>query len=116
MMTMSRGTSPTSGPDFIKKADEPQLLSDPIILEVAERNGVTAGQVLIAWAIQRGTSVIPKSSNPDRLRENLAAGDIELSGEDMDVIDGLDRHYRFIDGEFWCTRGMPCTVAKLWDE
>lgn len=109
--------SPLGSPDrpaFLKQDDEPSLLEDPVILEVAARHDLSAGQVLIAWALQRGTSVIPKSANPARLRENIEASTEELTPEDMAAIAGLDRGYRLIDGSFFCPEGSPYTVADLW--
>lgn len=103
-------------PARIKREDEPSLLLDPVILEVARRHSLTAAQVLIAWALRRGTSVIPKSSNPARLAENFAAADVQLDAEAMAAIDGLDRHYRYVDGSFWCPEGSPYSLATLWDE
>jgi len=97
-----------------KKDDEPVPLQDPMVLSVAEKHDVTAGQVLIAWAIERGSSVIPKSSNPERLRQNFAAAEVKLEEEDMAMIDALDRGYRLIDGSFWCPKGSPYTLEWLW--
>ncbi|KPK56776.1 MAG: aldo/keto reductase [Gammaproteobacteria bacterium] len=102
-------------PARIKREDEPVLLEDPVILEIAERHKLTPGQVLIAWALHRGTSVIPKSSNPGRLKENFAAASVELDDEAMAEIDGLDRDYRYVDGSFWCPPGSPYTLEELWD-
>lgn len=103
-------------PDWLKREDEPVPLKDPTILAVAQKNGITAGQVLLAWALQRGTCAIPKSSNPDRLRENFAAASITLDEADMETIDGLDRGYRLVDGSFFCPPGSPYTLQTLWDE
>jgi alcohol dehydrogenase (NADP+) len=103
-------------PDFVKHDDEPGLLDSPVILEIAGKHGFTAGQVILAWALQRGTNVIPKSTNPGRLRENFAAAQISLDDDDMAAIDGMDRHYRFVDGSFWCPEGSPYTLENLWDE
>ncbi len=103
-------------PDRLKHEDEPVPLKDPTILAIAEKNGITAGQVLLAWALQRGTCVIPKSSNPERLRENFAAARIVLDASDMATLNGLDRHYRLVDGAFFCPPGSPYTLASLWDE
>ncbi|KAI9595837.1 NADP-dependent oxidoreductase domain-containing protein [Syncephalis fuscata] len=50
---------------------EPRLLDDPTIREVSERNQKTPAQTLLSWAIQHGASVVPKSSNPKRLNENI---------------------------------------------
>ncbi|KPK59411.1 MAG: aldehyde oxidoreductase [Gammaproteobacteria bacterium SG8_31] len=103
-------------PARIKRENEPVMLQDPVVLDVAARHELTPGQVLLAWALQRGTSVIPKSSDPGRLRENFAAAQVELDPEDMASIDALDRSYRFVDGSFWCPDGSPYTLETLWDE
>jgi alcohol dehydrogenase (NADP+) len=102
-------------PARIKREDEPVLLEDPVILQAAERHKLTPGQVLIAWALRRGTSVIPKSSNPGRLKENFAAASVKLDDDTMAAIDALDREYRFVDGSFWCPPGSPYTLEELWD-
>ena len=87
-----------------------------MIKSIAEKRHATPGQVLVSWAIQRGTSVIPKSVNPGRIRQNLDAASLVLTGEDMDAIDGLDRHFRYVTGAFWAFEGGPYTVNGLWDE
>lgn len=70
--------------------------------------------MVLGWALQRGTAVIPKSVSPARLAENLAAAEVELAPEDMKAIDGLDRSHRFIDGTFWVKEGGPYTLESLW--
>ncbi|MEM8997060.1 MAG: aldo/keto reductase [Acidobacteriota bacterium] len=103
-------------PEHMKGENEPNLLEDPVIGAVARDAGVTAAQVLLAWAVQRGTSTIPKSTNPGRLAENLAAADITLSDDAMAKIAGLDRHRRYVDGTFWAAPGSPYTVEDLWGD
>ena len=106
----------TDRPDRLKVTDEPVLLEDQVIQDMAKRNGVTPAQVLISWAVNRGTVVIPKSVKAERLRENLAAGDIELSSNDMQEIAKLDKHRRYISGDFWAPEGSPYSVENIWDE
>jgi alcohol dehydrogenase (NADP+) len=73
--------------------------------------------VLLAWQVQQGVSVVPKSVNPARIAENFAAGEIELSTADLERIAGLDRGYRLIDGEtLWVKPGGPWTLQTIWDE
>ena len=103
-------------PAELKVAGEPILLEDPTIAAIAEHCGVTPAQVLISWAIHRETAVIPKSVDPERMRQNLAAADISLTREDMQQIAGLDRNRRYVGGEFWTVQGSPYTMASLWDE
>lgn len=90
------------------------LLEDPTITAIATRRGLTPAQVVLGWALQRGTAVIPKSVSPARLAENLAAAEAELAPEDMEAIEALDRSHRFIDGSFWVKEGGPYTLESLW--
>ena len=102
-------------PEGMKADDEPILLEDPTIAQIAERHDATPAQVLISWAIHRGTAVIPKSVTPSRIEENLAAADVSLTEEDMDAIAALDRGRRYVDGSFWAMEDGPYTMASLWD-
>jgi alcohol dehydrogenase (NADP+) len=103
-------------PDRMKADDEPILLDDPTVAAIAERHDATPAQVLISWAMHRGTAVIPKSVTPHRIEENLAAADVSLTEADMDAIAELDRGRRYVDGSFWAMDGSPYTMAGLWNE
>lgn len=103
-------------PERMKAADEPSLLTLPDVESIADRRGITAAQVLLAWAVNRGTAVIPKSVHRERLVQNLQSADIELSGEDMQQLDALDRHYRYVNARFFELPGGPYTAAEIWDE
>jgi 2,5-diketo-D-gluconate reductase A len=59
------------------------LLEDPTIVEVARRKERTPAQVVLRWHVQLGCVVIPKSVNPDRVRENIDIFDFELDDTDM---------------------------------
>ena len=95
---------------------EPKLFENLAIRELALAKGCSPAQIMLAWAVNRGTSVIPKSVNPQRLAENLAAADIELTPQEMEIMRGLDLHYRYIKGNFWCLEGSDYTLENLWDE
>lgn len=95
---------------------EPKLFQNPIIQEIANLKGVSVAQIILSWAVNRGTSVIPKSVNPVRLKENLEAADLELSVDEMQKMNSLDLHYRYIKGDFWCLEGSDYTLENLWDE
>jgi alcohol dehydrogenase (NADP+) len=94
--------------------DAPAPLRDPVVHSIAARLGATPAQVLLAWGMQRGTCVIPKSVHPDRLRENLAATELELDRYDMEALATLDRGERIFKGDFFCPPGGPYTVEWLW--
>lgn len=100
----------------MKAQSEPDLFEIPEIHHIAAAHNATPAQILIAWAIQRGTIVIPKSASKSRLTENLAATNITLSQSEMAMIAGLDRHFRFVNGSFWEMEGGPYTVKNLWNE
>ena len=59
------------------------LLENPQIVEVAQRKERTPAQVVLRWHVQLGCVVIPKSVNPDRIRENIDIFDFELDDADM---------------------------------
>ena len=97
-------------------AGEPKLFENKTILDIARDKGTTPAQIMLAWAVNRGTSVIPKSVNAERLKENLEAADMGLWASEMQKINDLDQHYRYIKGDFWCLEGSGYTVENLWDE
>ncbi len=68
-----------------------EVLADETVVELAEAQGRTPAQIVLRWHIERGTIVFPKSVNTDRLRENLALFDFELSEDEVARIDALDR-------------------------
>ncbi|MEX6508287.1 aldo/keto reductase [Jiella sp. M17.18] len=67
-----------------------QMLDSPVIKKIADKHGKTAAQVIIRWHIEEGLAVIPKSSNPDRIRQNFDVFGFSLDAEDMTAIAGLD--------------------------
>jgi len=101
-------------PAVLRTEDEPVLLDDPVIADIAARHGATPAQALIAWALDRGTAVIPKSVNPQRLAQNLAANDITLDASDRDAIAARDLGRRYVSGAFWVLPGGPHTMESLW--
>lgn len=90
-------------PEEMKGEDEPSLLENEVVGEIAEKHGARPAQILIAWAVARDTIVIPKSTNPQRIRQNLESAHIQLDATDMDRIRSLDRHYRYIGGNAFRT-------------
>jgi 2,5-diketo-D-gluconate reductase A len=67
------------------------VLDDPEIVAVAEKLGRTPAPVVLRWHIQHGYIVFPKSVTAERIRENFELFDFELSADDMNTIDSLDR-------------------------
>jgi 2,5-diketo-D-gluconate reductase A len=67
------------------------VLDDEVIAGIAERLGKTPAQVVLRWHLQRDHIVFPKSTTPERIKENFELFDFELSAEDVDQINALDR-------------------------
>ncbi|MEX0791720.1 MAG: aldo/keto reductase [Pirellulaceae bacterium] len=78
------------------------LLRHPMVSVIADNHGRTQAQVLLRWGTQRGTIVIPKSSRPERLRENLESQNFTLADDEMAALNELDRHRRFNDPGQFC--------------
>jgi diketogulonate reductase-like aldo/keto reductase len=68
-----------------------ELLTDETISSIAAAHEISAAQVILRWDLQRGIVVIPGSSNPEHIRENLDLFGFELTSEDMEQIAVLDR-------------------------
>ena len=91
---------------------EDSVIRNRDVLAIAKRHGVTGAQVVLRWAVQRGTSVVVKTSNVDRMTENLESADPAkwseqegLSDEEMAKLESLNQNIRFNDpGVF--TEGM----------
>jgi D-xylose reductase len=78
------------------------LIEHPAIRSLSADHGRSPAQVLLRWAVQRGTAVVPKTSRRERLEENLAIFDFALSDDEMARISSLDRHRRFNDPGDFC--------------
>lgn len=82
----------------------PRLFADPLILAMATKYEKTPAQILINWALERGTAVIPKSVTPERIKENFQVFDFDLSPEDVAQIETLNQNIRTIIPNSW---GLP---------
>ena len=69
-----------------------ELLGNETIKEIAQAHGVTPAQAILRWNLQKGVAVIPGSSNPAHIRENLDIFGFELTDEEMEKINALDRN------------------------
>ncbi|MDA7915831.1 aldo/keto reductase [Verrucomicrobia bacterium] len=77
------------------------LMEHAVVKEIATVISKTPAQVLLRWGVQRGTAIVPKSSNKGRLQENLGIFDFELSEDQMAALTALNMNRRFNDpGDF----------------
>ncbi|WP_028610240.1 aldo/keto reductase [Paenibacillus harenae] len=70
-------------------------LEQPVLAEIGAKYGKSAAQVILRWDLQNGVVTIPKSTNPARLKQNAEIFDFELTPEDIEQINGLNRNQRF---------------------
>ncbi|EEI25532.1 aldo/keto reductase [Lentilactobacillus hilgardii] len=71
-----------------------RIFDDPVIIKIAESHGKSAAQVILRWHLQRGDAFIPKSVHPQRIQQNADIYDFELSNDEMNQVDGLNRNTR----------------------
>lgn len=69
-----------------------ELLNDEVIVDIAKNHNVSAAQVILRWNLQKGVVVIPGSSNPEHIKENTKIYDFELTDDEMNRINALDRN------------------------
>lgn len=78
-----------------------RLLADPVIAEIAAANERSSAQIMLRWHLQQGVVAIPRSSNPDRIRENIALTDFSLSSDEMMQLSALSTSgNRIFDPDF----------------
>ncbi len=97
----------------LKAPDEPVLLEDSTVNQIASGYDCTPAQVLIAWSLQKGFCVIPKSVHEGRIKQNLQAQQITLSEQEMLKVDRLNKDYRYVNGEFWVKEDRPYKLENI---
>src|SRR6516225_1846753 len=99
------GFSPLGALSYVElgvAGPEHSALQEPVIRAAAQRHRKTPAQVVLRWAVQRGTAIVPKTVRPDRLVENLTLFDFELSTNEMAAVSALNRDRRFNDPGVFC--------------
>jgi diketogulonate reductase-like aldo/keto reductase len=89
-------------------SSEPKLLDDPVIAAIAKRVNKTPAQVLLAWAIQRGTALLTTSKSPSRIKENF---DVSALPEEAvrEINEGIKLQVRF---NSVVETGVPGFIAR----
>ena len=87
---LTQAWSPIGGITFYRDGEHTSTLQDPTIGGIAAAHGKSPAQVMLRWGVQDGRSVIPKSTKPARIAENLDVFDFELTADELAAIDALD--------------------------
>ncbi len=82
--------------------DNKQLITDPAIAAIGEKYGKSVAQVILRWDVQNGIITIPKSVHAERILQNSQIFDFELSAEEMQKIEALNRNQLHEDPETFC--------------
>ena len=69
------------------------VLSNELMIDLSQKYKKSIVQIVLRWHMQKGVIPIPKSSNENRIKENIDIFDFEISSEDMKAIDSLDEGY-----------------------
>jgi diketogulonate reductase-like aldo/keto reductase len=87
---VTQAWSPIGGITFYRDGQHSSTLEDPVIGGIAKAHDKTPAQVMLRWHLQQGRSVIPKSTKPQRIAENIDVFDFDLTTEELAAIDALD--------------------------
>ncbi|HYB29504.1 MAG TPA: aldo/keto reductase [Solirubrobacteraceae bacterium] len=87
---LTQAWSPIGGITFYRDGSHGSTLDDLVIGDIATAHDKTPAQVMLGWGLQHGRSVIPKSTKPSRIAENIDVFAFELTQGEMASIDGLD--------------------------
>ncbi|KAK9200098.1 hypothetical protein WN944_015293 [Citrus x changshan-huyou] len=93
-----------------------QVLENEALKEIAKARGKTVAQVSLRWIVEQGATVVIKSLNLERMKQNLGIFDWKLTDDDYDKINQIPQH-RLIPSDFWVSPQGPFkTLEELWDD
>jgi diketogulonate reductase-like aldo/keto reductase len=87
---LTQAWSPIGGITFYRDGSHGSTLDDPVIADIARAHEKSPAQVMLRWGLQHGRTVIPKSTKPSRIAENINVFDFELAADEIAALDGLD--------------------------
>lgn len=76
---------------FGRRGYTKEIFNNPVLIEVSQKHNVSVAQVILRWNLQKGVVVIPGSSNPDHIKENTEIYHFQLTEEEMQKINALNR-------------------------
>lgn len=76
------------------------IFTDPVLTEIGKKYGKSAAQVVLRWNVQRGVSILPKSTHVERMAQNIDIWDFELTEDEMKTIGAKDLGHSEIINHF----------------
>jgi len=95
---------------------EDGIVQDELILKIAQKHNCKPTQAVLAWGIERGTAIIPKSIQPSRIKENFESINVELDTADLLEMASLERNLRIAKGLYCVLPGGYYTYKNIWEE
>lgn len=80
------------------------LIGDRLVVELAEKYNTTVQLLLLAYATSQGVGIVPKSENPERIKENFTCLQIQLSKEDIDRLNSVPKDQHYIRTTGWLVK------------
>ena len=91
-----------------RKIEDVNVLTDPVIKDIAKSKRKTPAQIVLRWHLQRKTIPLVKTSKEERLSENISVHDFELTNSEMSRINGLDAGIRLFDTKNYDNARFNC--------
>ncbi|CAB3988451.1 aldo keto reductase [Paramuricea clavata] len=92
---------------------DPVLMDEPLVKEIAAKRNCSPAQVLLAWGVNYGCPVLPKSVNEGRIKQNLETYNVKLEQEDMTALANIGKKFRYLMMNLFYIERM--TPEKYWD-
>ncbi|CAD6194477.1 unnamed protein product [Caenorhabditis auriculariae] len=83
---------------------EPALIDDPVLVNIAKKHNQPVTLILLAWALNQGVGIIPKSATPSRIVDNIKVAEVKLSAEEIQELTSLDRGQHYIRCTGWLVK------------
>lgn len=89
------------------------LINEPVFTALAQKYGKSNAQIILRWHVQKGNQVIPGSTNPDHIKDNIEIFDFELTDAEMEDIAGLNKNVRYYNSTSEMEEGYAGYVIDL---
>ena len=89
------------------------LINEPVFTALAQKYGKSNAQIILRWHLQKGNQVIPGSTNPDHIKDNIDIFDFELTDAEMEDIAGVNKNVRYYNSTFEMEEGYAGYVIDL---